>query len=127
MPGRKAVGILFTGDERHELEARARRRKTARGDAMRASIVLLAASGMALFITGSTFWGRLLPVGLALIALAPVVAAVPEWSPLIFAAAVTAALWFWAYSAWKYFGPRVAGEAAAGSQSPGGMPAKIAV
>jgi hypothetical protein len=47
VPGRKAVRIELGDDERAELEARARRRKTSRGDAMRASIVLLAASGMA--------------------------------------------------------------------------------
>ena len=41
-----AVRIELSDDELTELEARARRRKTSRGDAMRASIVLLAASGM---------------------------------------------------------------------------------
>ena len=46
MRGPKAVRIELRDDERGELEARARRRKTSRGDAMRASIVLLAASGM---------------------------------------------------------------------------------
>jgi len=47
MSGPKAVRIELAADERAELEARARRRKTSRGDAMRAAIVLLAASGMA--------------------------------------------------------------------------------
>jgi len=46
MRGPKAVRIELSDDELTELEARARRRKTSRGDAMRASIVLLAASGM---------------------------------------------------------------------------------
>jgi transposase len=46
MHGPKAVRIELNGDELTELEARARWRKTSRGDAMRASIVLLAASGM---------------------------------------------------------------------------------
>jgi transposase len=46
MRGPKAVRIELSDDERTELEARARRRKTSRGDAMRALIVLLAASGM---------------------------------------------------------------------------------
>ena len=41
-----AVRIELSADELTELEAWARRRKTSRGDAMRASIVLLAASGM---------------------------------------------------------------------------------
>jgi transposase len=46
MRGPKAVCIELNDDKRSELEARARRRKTSRGDAMRASIVPLAASGM---------------------------------------------------------------------------------
>ena len=40
-----AVRIELSNAERQEVEARARRRKTARGDAMRAAIVLLAADG----------------------------------------------------------------------------------
>ena len=46
MRGPKAVRIELSDDERSELEARARRRKRLRADAMRAEIVLLAASGM---------------------------------------------------------------------------------
>jgi len=42
----KAVRIELTEDERAELQARLRRRKVARGDALRAEIVLLAAEGM---------------------------------------------------------------------------------
>ena len=45
MRGRAAVRIELTDAERAELEGRARRRKTARGDALRAEIVLLAAAG----------------------------------------------------------------------------------
>ena len=41
-----AVRIELTDAERSELQARARRRKIARADAMRAAIVLLAADGM---------------------------------------------------------------------------------
>ena len=41
-----AVGIALDTAERGELERRARRRKTSRGDALRAEIVLLAAEGM---------------------------------------------------------------------------------
>jgi hypothetical protein len=41
MPGREAVCIELCNDERAELEARARRRKTSRGEVIRASIVLL--------------------------------------------------------------------------------------
>jgi transposase len=46
MRGRAAVRIELAGAERAELEARARRRKSLRADALRAEIVLLAASGM---------------------------------------------------------------------------------
>jgi hypothetical protein len=45
MRGRAAVRIELTDAERAELEGRARRRKTARADAIRADIVLLAAAG----------------------------------------------------------------------------------
>ena len=45
MRGRAAVAIALNDDERSELEMRARRRKTARADAQRAAIVLLAAAG----------------------------------------------------------------------------------
>src|SRR6185312_17248784 len=46
MPGRGAVRIELAAAERAELEARARRRKSLRADALRAEIVLLAAGGM---------------------------------------------------------------------------------
>src|SRR4028118_640072 len=41
-----AVGIAPDAAERGELERRARRRKTSRGDALRAEIVLLAGGGL---------------------------------------------------------------------------------
>ena len=43
MTGPAAVAIVLSARERGELEARVRRRKIARADAMRAEIVLLAA------------------------------------------------------------------------------------
>jgi transposase len=46
MSGRAAVRIELADSERAELEGRTRRRKTARADALRAEIVLLAAGGM---------------------------------------------------------------------------------
>ena len=46
MTGPAAVGIVLNESERGELEARVRRRKIARADAMRAEIVLLAADGL---------------------------------------------------------------------------------
>ena len=45
MAWRSAVGIELDEAERRELEARTRRRKISRADAMRAAIVLLAADG----------------------------------------------------------------------------------
>ena len=45
MRGRAAVVIVLSDKERAELEMRSRRRKTARADAQRAAIVLLAAAG----------------------------------------------------------------------------------
>ena len=59
-------------------------------------------SGLALFITGSTYWGRLIPVGLAVMALAPVLAWLPEWSPLLFGATGASCMWWYAYCARKY-------------------------
>ena len=46
MSGPAAVEIVLSARERGELEARVRRRKIARADAMRAEIVLLAADGL---------------------------------------------------------------------------------
>ena len=46
MTGPAAVEIVLSERERGELEARVRRRKIARADAMRAEIVLLAADGL---------------------------------------------------------------------------------
>ena len=46
MAGPKAVRIELSEGERAQLEARLRRRKVARGDALRAEIVLLAAEGL---------------------------------------------------------------------------------
>jgi serine/threonine-protein kinase len=62
--------------------------------------------GLALFITGSTYWGRLLPVGLAMIALAPVLAAWPEWSPLLFGILSGGSMLWWSYCTKTYFGPQ---------------------
>jgi serine/threonine-protein kinase len=60
--------------------------------------------GLVYFIAGSTYWGRLLAVGLGLMALAPVLAAFPEWAPLLFGVvAGPAAAWWWAYCTRKFF------------------------
>jgi len=63
----------------------------------------LAATGMAVIINGSLTWGRLIPIGLGMMAFAPVLAWLPEWSPLLHAALVVPALWWWAYCTWRYF------------------------
>jgi serine/threonine-protein kinase len=67
---------------------------------------LLAATGMALFICGSAYWGRLLPVGLGLMALTPLLAWLPAWSPLLHAALVVPVLWWWAYCTCRYLSER---------------------
>jgi serine/threonine-protein kinase len=59
--------------------------------------------GLAYLIVGSTTWGRLLAVGLVLIALAPVLAEWPEGAPLLFGAVAGAAALWWAYCTRKYF------------------------
>ena len=59
---------------------------------------LLALAGLAFFVVGSTHWSRFFPIGLAVMALAPIAAVWPEASPLIYGLASTATLWFWAYA-----------------------------
>jgi serine/threonine-protein kinase len=63
---------------------------------------LLAATGMALFICGAAYWGPLSPVGLGLMALSPLLAWLPAWSPLLHAALVVPVLWWWAYCTCRY-------------------------
>jgi serine/threonine-protein kinase len=64
---------------------------------------LQAAFGMTLVINGSTSWGRLMPVGLVLILLSPLLAWLPEWSPLLHGAMVVPVLFWWAYCTKHYF------------------------
>ena len=59
-----AVKIILADSERSELEMRARRRKIARVDAMRAEIVLLAAHGMNNCAIAATLGVSRLAVGL---------------------------------------------------------------
>jgi serine/threonine-protein kinase len=73
---------------------------------------LLVVSGLALFVTGSTHWGRLYFLGLAVMLFAPVLAWLPEWSPLLYGGALAVGLWWWAYCVWAHF-PRP-GEKAGG-------------
>jgi serine/threonine-protein kinase len=62
-------------------------------------------TGMTLFVIGSTHWGRLFPIGLALMALAPLLAWLPEWAPLLYGSATAVCLWWWAWCVRRYFGP----------------------
>jgi serine/threonine-protein kinase len=62
-------------------------------------------NGLTLFVIGSTHWGRLFPVGLGLMALAPLLVWLPEWSPLLYGATTAACVWWWAYCVRAYFGP----------------------
>ena len=67
---------------------------------------LMVISGLALFITGSTYWGRLILVGVAVMALAPLLAWARAWSPLLFGATGATCMWWYAYCARQYFAPR---------------------
>ena len=71
---------------------------------------LMVTVGLALFIGGSTYWGRLIPVGLAMMALAPVLAWLPDWSPLMFGASGAASMWWYAYCARKFSAPQSVGD-----------------
>jgi serine/threonine protein kinase len=59
---------------------------------------LAALSGLGLFTLGSTNWSRFFPIGLAMMALAPVLAAWPAASPLVYGAATAAVMWSWSYA-----------------------------
>jgi serine/threonine-protein kinase len=59
---------------------------------------LCAVSGVGLFILGSTNWARFFPIGLGMIALAPVMAWWPEASPLMYAVLFSGILWYWSYA-----------------------------
>lgn len=59
---------------------------------------LLTLSGLGFFVVGSTHWSRFFPIGLGMMALAPISAIWPETSPLIYAISSAMCLWFWAYA-----------------------------
>jgi serine/threonine-protein kinase len=65
---------------------------------------LLVLEGLSFFVVGSTHWSRFFPIGLGMMALAPVAAVWPEASPLIYAISSAACLWFWAYAKKVMFG-----------------------
>src|SRR2546423_12228012 len=58
----------------------------------------LALAGVCFFIVGSIHWSRFFPIGLGMMALAPLAAMWPEASPLVYGLATTATLWLWAYA-----------------------------
>lgn len=58
---------------------------------------LAAVCGLGLFVLGSTNWSLFFPVGLCVVALAPVLARWPEASPLVFGVAIAAVMWGWSY------------------------------
>jgi tRNA A-37 threonylcarbamoyl transferase component Bud32 len=64
---------------------------------------LIVVCGLGFFILGSTNWGRFLPIGLAVMGLAPVAAVWPEMGPLLFATAVPFWLIWWGTAKWWYF------------------------
>jgi serine/threonine-protein kinase len=69
---------------------------------------LLALSGFGFFVVGSTHWSRFFPIGLGMVALAPLAAVWAEASPLVYGVATTATLWFWAYAKKVTFADRPA-------------------
>lgn len=65
-----------------------------------------AVSGLALFVIGTTHWGRFFYLGLGVMALAPVLGWWPEAAPLLYGTVLTATMWFWAYAVKVTFGGR---------------------
>jgi eukaryotic-like serine/threonine-protein kinase len=59
---------------------------------------LLALAGLSFFVVGSTHWSRFFPIGLGMMALAPLASLWSEASPLLYGLTTTATLWFWAYA-----------------------------
>jgi serine/threonine-protein kinase len=55
-------------------------------------------SGLALFIIGSTHWGRFFLFGLLVMMLAPLLLLWPIASPLLYGGVIAASMWYWAYS-----------------------------
>jgi serine/threonine-protein kinase len=67
-------------------------------------------SGLALFIIGSTHWGRFFLFGLAVMMLAPLLLLWPIASPLIYGGMISASMWYWAYSVKVTFAEEMVGE-----------------
>jgi len=67
-------------------------------------------SGLALFIIGSTHWGRFFLFGLLVMMLAPLLLLWPIASPLIYGGVIAASMWYWAYSVKVTFAQMQAGS-----------------
>ncbi len=67
-------------------------------------------SGLALFIIGSTHWGRFFLFGLLVMMLAPLLLLWPIASPLIYGGVIAASMWYWAYSVKVTFAQMVEGS-----------------
>jgi serine/threonine-protein kinase len=65
---------------------------------------LAATCGLGLFVLGSTNWSRFFPVGLGVIALAPVLTRWPEEAPLVFGCTTASIMWVWSYVKGARFG-----------------------
>jgi hypothetical protein len=67
---------------------------------------MIVASGLAFFTLGSTNWSRFFPVGIAVMALAPVMVRWPEASPLLYGVTIAVVLWYWSAAKVGGFTPR---------------------
>lgn len=74
------------------------------------------ASGLALFVIGTTHWGRFFVLGLGVMALVPLLPIWPVTAPLIYGSVMTACLWYWAYAVKVTFGAPSIGQAAGPEQ-----------
>lgn len=61
-------------------------------------------SGLALFVIGTTHWGRFFLIGLAVMMLAPLLTLWPTAAPLIYGFSLSACMWYWAYAVKVVFG-----------------------
>lgn len=65
---------------------------------------LFGVTGLALFVVGSTHWGRFFGFGLGMLALAPVAGWMGAAAPLVYGAATAATMFYWAYAVKVTFG-----------------------
>jgi len=58
---------------------------------------MLAIIGLCFFILGSTNWSRFFPIGIVLMAAAPLLTLRPEIAPLLYGGLIAGVLWYWSY------------------------------